>query len=171
MSDQTPEMPAQPVGGEEAAGPQLMIEKVFLKDVSFEAPNVPEIFTEEGQQEIQLNMSQRTRSVDGDRYMVILTVTVTSKIAGTTAFLAEVQQGGFFQLAGFEENQLHAALGTICPAVLFPYARQQISDLVINGGFPPLLLQHMNFDALYADQLRQKQQEAQMSAPSGEGLN
>ena len=118
--NQTPE-------GQEAAategqqGPQFSVQKIYLKDVSFESPGAPNIFKDNGQPELKMNLTQR-----------VLTVTVTCKIGEKTAYLAEVQQAGIFGIVGFEQEQLQATLGAYCPTVLFPYARQQISDMVAN---------------------------------------
>lgn len=160
--NQTPE-------GQEAAasegqpGPQFSVQKIYLKDVSFESPGAPNIFKEGGQPELKMNLTQRVQSVDENFYEVVLTVTVTCKIGEKTAYLAEVQQAGIFGIVGFEQEQLQATLGAYCPTVLFPYARQQISDLVIHGGFQPLLLQPVNFDQLYAEQLRRQASEVSES--------
>ncbi|MEM9532276.1 MAG: protein-export chaperone SecB [Pseudomonadota bacterium] len=140
---------------------RFTVQKIYLKDVSFEAPGAPGIFTERGEPELKMNLQQRVQSVADDQYEVILTVTVTCKLGDKTAYLAEVQQAGIFGLGGFEQEQLQATLGAYCPTILFPYARQQISELVSHGGFQPLLLQPVNFDQLYADQVRRRFEEAQ----------
>lgn len=146
------------------ANGQIAVQKVYVKDVSFEVPNAPAIFQENGQLDLQLNLAQTTESLAEDVYDVTLTVTATTKVGETTAYLAEVKQAGIFTIKGFEPNQTHAAVGIYCPTTLFPYARAVISDLVAQGGFPPLTLQHVNFETLYADQMRkQQEQQAQES--------
>ncbi len=157
-------------GAEQPAGTnaQLNIQKIFVNDISFEAPNSPEVFREQAQLDVQLNMSQKAKPVGDDTFEVLLAVTVTAKMGEKTAYLAEIQQGGIFGISGLDQPQLHAALGTYCPSVLFPYARQLIADLVGHGGFPPLVLQHINFDAMYADQMRQSQQAAAENGGSAE---
>ena len=153
--------------GNAAEGPRFSVQKIYLKDVSFESPAAPAIFQEQNvQPELKMNLTQRVNSIAEDMYEVVLTVTVTCKMGEKTAYLAEVQQAGAFGIAGFEQEQLQATLGSYCPTVLFPYARQQISDLVLHGGFQPLLLQPVNFDQLYAEQVRRRQAEAQ--AQTGE---
>lgn len=148
-------------GGDAPRGPAFAIQKLYVKDVSFECPGAPGIFQESGgQPELKMNLSQRVQAVGDNGYEVVLTVTVTCKIGEKTAYLAEVQQAGIFALVGFTQEQLQATLGAYCPTVLFPYARQQIADLVLNGGFQPLLLQPVNFDQLYAEQVRQRQAQA-----------
>ena len=149
---------------EEAATAQFQIQKLYTKDVSFELPNAPQIFQENGQADVKMSLAQRVDDLGDNLHEVVLTVTVTCKIGEKTAYLAEVQQGGLFNIVGFQQDQLQATLGAYCPTILFPYARQQISDLVLHGGFHPLLLQPVNFDQLYAEQMRRRQEEAQAQA-------
>ena len=143
-----------------AAQAQLNVQKIYLKDASFEAPNAPQVFQEQGQPRIDLNLSQKVQNFAEGLYEVVLSLTVTCKMEDRTVYLAEVQQAGIFALNGFEDGQRDVVLGTYCPHTLFPYARQAISDLVLNGGFPPFLLQPINFDQIYADQLKRRQGEA-----------
>ncbi len=159
--NQTPDTAGQ--GAAQADQPRFSVMKLFIKDVSFESPSSPEIFQNPGEPELKLNLNQRVKSLEDNNYEVILTVTVTCKVGEQTAYLAEVQQGGLFNIVGFEPEQAQATLGSYCPAILFPYARQQISDLVLHGGFQPLLLQPVNFDQLYAEQIRRQQAEATAS--------
>ncbi|HSR66104.1 MAG TPA: protein-export chaperone SecB [Xanthomonadaceae bacterium] len=146
-------------GAEQAAGPAFTVEKVYVKDVSFEAPGTPQVFNEPGQPQLQMNLNQRVQRLNESAFEVVLGVTLTCNIEDKTAYLAEVQQAGVFGLAGFDDQTLDAMLGTHCPNVLYPYARQAISDLISAGGFPPFLLQPINFDALYAEGLRQRAQQ------------
>lgn len=143
-----------PVAGNGQAAPQrqLALQKIYVRDASFEVPNAPAVFQEEGQPQVQLNLSHKAGQIGEGNYDVVLTLTVTCTLNERTAYLAEVQQAGVFAAAGFPQEELDAILGSYCPNVLFPYARQMVSDLVQNGGFPPLLLQPINFDALYAEQ-------------------
>ncbi len=154
---------AAPQAGNPENAPIMSLQKIYIKDVSFETPNAPEIFNEKGQPEIKMNLNQKVKKIADDTYEIVLAVTVTCKILEKTAYLVEVQQAGIFSLANFEENILHQTLGSYCPNVLFPYARQMISDLVMNGGFQPLLLQPVNFDQLYAQQMQQAQAQAESS--------
>ena len=149
-----------------ASGAQLSLQKVYIKDASFEAPGAPHIFQDQNQPQIQLNLQQQVGVLAENIYEVVLTVTVTCKLAEKTAYLAEVQQAGVFGLNGFDQPNREAVLATYCPNVLFPYARQVVSDLVQNGGFPPFFLQPINFDALYADQQRRR-----MESGQGAGAN
>ena len=146
------------------AGAMFTLEKVYLKDVSFEAPGAPQVFTEQGQPQLQMNLSQKVQRLSDNAFEVVLGVTLTCTTGEKTAYLAEVQQAGVFGLQGFSEQALDAMLGTHCPNALYPYARQAIGDLVQSGGFPPFLLQPINFENLYAESLRQRAQQAQDGA-------
>lgn len=132
---------------------QFQLQKLYVKDVSFELPNAPEIFKDGGQAEIKMNLSQRVNDVSDNIYEVLLTVTVTAMAGEKTAYLAEVQQAGLFMIDGFNDQNQHAVLNTMCPHTLFPYASRVITDLVADGGFPPLVLQPINFDQVYAQRL------------------
>jgi preprotein translocase subunit SecB len=142
----------------QASQPQLMLQKIYVKDVSFEAPNAPQVFQEiaetDQQPQVQLNLGHKATALGGDLYEVILSLTLTCTLGERTAYLAEVQQAGLFGVAGFSEQDHAGIIGSYCPNLLFPYARQVISSLVLEGGFPPFLLQPINFDALFAEQQR-----------------
>ena len=155
MADET----ANGAAGAETATPsQFVLQKIYVKDASFEAPNAPQVFNEEGQPQLQLNLAQKVGNVGENVYEVVLTVTLTCSLAGKTAYLAEVAQAGVFAVAGFDQRNLEAILSTYCPNVLFPYARQAVGELIVNGGFPPYYLQPINFEQLYAEQLRRRAQ-------------
>jgi preprotein translocase subunit SecB len=141
-------------------GPQLSVQKIYLKDASFEAPGAPAIFQDQTQPRVDMNLTQKVSNVGENLFEVVLAVTVTCKAGEKTAYLCEVQQAGVFGCAGFEAGQLDAVLGTYCPHVLFPYVRQVISDLIQNGGFPPLFLQPINFEQVYAESLKRRQGQA-----------
>ena len=143
---------------------QLNLQRIYVKDVSFEAPGAPQIFQQQGQPNVELNLAQRVAPIGTDVYEVVLSVTATCRVEDKTAYLVEVQQAGIFGLSGFDAQGRDAVLATYCPNVLFPYARQVISELVQNGGFPPFFLQPINFDALYAEQMRRR---AESGAPQG----
>ena len=142
-------------------GPSFTVEKIYIKDISFEAPGTPQVFNEAGQPQLQMNLNQQVQRLSEGAFEVVLGVTLTCTIAEKTAYLAEVQQAGVFGLTGFDESTLDGMLGTHCPNVLYPYARQTISDLIQAGGFPPFLLQPINFEALYAEGVRQRAEQAQ----------
>jgi len=162
MSENTPINPVSNGAGE--ANAQLSLQKVYIKDASFEVPGAPQIFQEQGQPQVQLNLSQQVGTLSDNVYEVVLTVTVTCKLAEKTAYLAEVQQAGVFGMSGFDPANREAVLATYCPNVLFPYARQIVSDLIQNGGFPPFLLQPINFESLYAEQMRRRADGTQPNA-------
>ena len=153
MSDETTNGAVAPA---EAAGPAFTVEKIYVKDVSFEVPGAPAIFTENVQPELQLNLNQRVQRLGENAFEVVLGVTLTCKAGDKTAYVAEVQQAGIFGLMGLEAQAVDVLLGTQCPNILFPYVRQLVSDLVQAGGFPPFYLQPINFEALYAESLRQR---------------
>ena len=153
MSDETTNGAVAPA---EAAGPAFTVEKIYIKDVSFEVPGAPAIFTENVQPELQLNLNQRVQRLGENAFEVVLGVTLTCKAGDKTAYVAEVQQAGIFGLMGLEAQAVDVLLGTQCPNILFPYVRQLVSDLVQAGGFPPFFLQPINFEALYAESLRQR---------------
>jgi preprotein translocase subunit SecB len=153
---------------EAAAGAQFQIQKLYTKDVSLELPNAPQIFQESGQADVKMTLSQRVEGLGENLHEIVLTVTVTATVGDRTAYLVEVAQAGIFLVAGFNEQTLHAVINTLCPNTLFPYARQTISSLVTDGGFPPLTLQPVNFDQLYAQRLQQLANEQQSGVASPE---
>lgn len=140
----------------ENAEPHFSIEKIYLKDVSFESPDAPAIFTEEWSPEINMNLNSTGKPVEDNIFEVELSITVTAKNNDKTAFLVEIKQCGIFSISGMDEANLNGMLGSFCPNILFPYAREAISDLVSKGGFPQLLLAPVNFDALYAQNVQSK---------------
>ncbi len=149
-------------------GASFTVEKLYIKDVSFEAPNAPAVFNEQGQPELQMNLNQKVQRLNENAFEVVLGVTLTCTVNGKTAYLAEVQQAGVFGLVGFEEAGIDAMLGTQCPAVLYPYVRQTIGDLIQSGGFPQFFMQPINFDALYAEGLRQRAEQQESGGVNGE---
>ncbi|NOY66228.1 MAG: protein-export chaperone SecB [Gammaproteobacteria bacterium] len=126
------------------------IHSIYLKDVSFEAPNSPEVFKTQFQPEIEMNLNLQTNNLEDHVYEVVLSVTVSAKANDKAAFLVELQQAGVFTLKGFDKENMGPMLGIYCPNVLFPYARESVANLVTKGGFPQLLLEPVNFEALYA---------------------
>ncbi|ALQ95070.1 protein-export chaperone SecB [Xylella fastidiosa] len=156
MSDEITNGAAKPT--EAISGPTFTIEKIYIKDVSFEAPNSPAVFNEAGQPELQLNLNQRVQRLNENAFELVLHVTLTCTAAGKTAYVVEVQQAGVFGLFGLDQHAIGVLLGTQCPNILFPYVRSLVSDLIQIGGFPPFYLQPINFDALYAETLRQRAQ-------------
>lgn len=143
---------------------QFQVQKVYLKDASFEAPNAPAIFTHDWDPKINVELNTRAERVNEEVMEVVVTVTITAKLQETTAYLCEVQQAGVFTVKGIEGERLNGLLGGYCPQILFPYAREAVSDLIAKGGFPQMLLAPVNFDALYAQQRAQQQQQQQGTA-------
>ncbi len=142
----------------------LAIQKIYTKDVSFESPNSPLGFQDEWKPSISVDLNTDGQSLENDHYEVVLSVTVTATNNDKTVFLAEVQQAGVFHLTGFDEEQRNFILGSYCPGTLFPYAREVISSLVTDGGYPPVILAPVNFEALYHEH-QQKNKAADTDAP------
>jgi preprotein translocase subunit SecB len=143
---------------EQNADKQLAISKIYIKDSSFESPQSPGIFrTGEWKPQTNLNLRSTHTPVDDNFHEVVLTVTVEAKDDDKSLFLVELQQAGIFEIAGYEGEELAAILGSFCPNILFPYAREVIASLIQRGGFPEFVLQPINFDALYL-QAKQQQQ-------------
>ena len=145
----------------QANGPNFTVEKIYVKDVSFEVPGAPAIYSENIAPELNLNLNQRVQRLAENAFEVILGVTLTCKAGDKTAYVAEVQQAGVFGLVGLDPQSIDVLLGTQCPNILFPYVRQLLSDLIQAGGFPPFFLQPINFDGLYAETLRQRAAQGQ----------
>ncbi len=141
------------------AQPEFQIQRVYVKDVSFEAPNTPVVFQKEWQPEIKLDMDTQTQVLAQDVYEVSLTLTVTCKLGEETAFLCEVKQAGIFTAANLDAQNLAHCLGAFCPNILFPYARETVASLVSRGSFPQLNLAPVNFDALFASHIAQLEAE------------
>ena len=136
---------------------QFSIQKIYTKNISFESPNAPEMFTHDFQPQLDVDLNVESKKLEDGVFHVVVRVTATTKMESRTAFLCEVEQAGIFTIQGFEEGELNYILGAQCPNTLFPYAREAVSDLVIRGGFPQLLLEPVNFDAMYANHLEQQQ--------------
>ncbi|MBB3104310.1 protein-export chaperone SecB [Azomonas macrocytogenes] len=140
-----------------AQGPQFALQRVYVRDLSFEAPKSPEIFRQDWTPGISLDINTRQNNLEGDFYEVVLTLSVTVKNGEDVAFIAEVQQAGIFLIKGLDAPSMSHTLGAFCPNILFPYARETLDSLVIRGTFPALMLAPVNFDALYAQELSRQQ--------------
>ena len=138
---------------------QFSIQKVYTKDLSFETPNSPKVFREKWEPAVDFNLGTHVDKLDETIFEVTLTVTITVKSLDLAAYLVEVNQAGIFMLGNFSEQEMGPMLGSFCPNILFPYAREVVSDLVTKGGFPQLLPAPVNFDALYNQHLQQVQQQ------------
>lgn len=139
---------------------RFVIQKIYTKDISFETPNSPDIFREEWKPELDLQLGNEYARIDDDNHEITLTVTVTAKVGDKVAFLVEVKQAGVFSLTGYSDQEMGPLVGSYCPNTLFPFAREVISDIVLKGGFPQLVLAPVNFDALYMNQIEQAKQQA-----------
>lgn len=150
-------------------GPEFAIQKIYTKDISFEAPNSPAVFLKEwkGDTNVQLNTKARVLNEQEGVFEVELGLTVTTTSEGETSYLVELKQAGVFVVRGFPDDQRGHLLGAYCPNLLFPFAREVVADLVLKGGFPQMLLQPINFDALYAQHQQQGNQDS--PAPAAEG--
>jgi preprotein translocase subunit SecB len=153
--------------GDEASNQQqLAIHKIYLKDASLESPSSPDIFRSNWKPQTHLDLDTRAKQIDEEgNYEIVLRITVTAKVEERTAYLVEIQQAGIFAVQGFDEATHNGILGSYCPSILFPYAREAISDLTAKAGFPPTVLAPVNFDALYAEKLAQQQQQASGDEP------
>ena len=132
--------------------PVFSIEKVYVKDLSLEIPNAPQVFLEREAPQVDIQLHHNSNSVENDVYQTVLTVTVTAKVADRTLFLVEAAQAGIFVVRNIPQQDLEPVLGIACPNILFPYVREVISDLVVRAGFPPVVLAPVNFEAIYAQQ-------------------
>ena len=142
------------------------IQRIYVKDISFESPNAPAIFRKEWQPEVKLDLDTRSEKLEDNMFEVILSLTVTTTVAGETAFLCEVQQAGIFAVPELQDAQMAHMLASFCPNILFPYARETVANLVNRGTFPQLNLAPVNFDALFAQYVQQRQAEAQAQLPN-----
>lgn len=147
---------------EQPAQPQLALERIYAKDISFEVPSA-KVFTKEWQPELNINLSSSAEQIDTTHYEVVLKVTVSADNQQETAFIAEVQQAGIFLMENIDQEQLPQLLGAYCPSILFPFAREAINDIVTKGSFPQLLLAPINFDAAFAENLARAQQDQQQA--------
>lgn len=139
---------------------QFMIQRIYVKDLSYETPNTPAVFQQQWEPELNLDLNTTSTQLENGVFEVVLTVTATVANQKTTAFLVEVKQAGIFTIQGAATNQLDHLLNSFCPSILFPYAREAITSQVIRGSFPQLVLAPINFDALYMQQLQEKQKAA-----------
>jgi preprotein translocase subunit SecB len=149
------------------------VEKIYLKDLSLEIPNSPQVFAERESPKIDISLRNEARALEAGVFEVVLTSTVTAKVQDRTVFLVEAAQAGIFQLRNVPQDQIEPVLNVVCGNVLFPYLRETVANVVSRGGFPPFLMNHVSFEALYEQRLQQQQQQQQQQqsqsggAPSG----
>jgi preprotein translocase subunit SecB len=162
MSDATPSTlnPAMMQGADPRSQPVVQVEKVYVKDLSLEIPNAPQIFAEQVQPQLEMAIQTQGQKLTEQHFEVTVTATVTAKAGERTVFLVEIAQAGIFLLANIAPQDIEPVLGITCPTILYPYLREAVSDTVTRGGFPTVLLQHMTFDQLYMQRVQERQQQA-----------
>ena len=169
MSEQNPDSGSSTNSSGVSTNGQIRLDRIYLKDASFESPGTPEVFGEEWKPELNVDIGARTNGGPNGFFEVVLSTTVRAKRAnGKTAYIVEAQQAGLFHIQGIAGEVLQRALGTVCPTTLFPYLRESVDALVVRGGFPPLHLAPVNFEALYRQAVAQQknQAEAELQAKS-----
>ena len=143
--------------GSASEGPKFALQRIYIKDASFESPKAPDCFRGQWQPKVNLELNSKHTGLDNDLYEVVLQVTVTARNAeDEVIYIIEVQQAGIFLIQGLEGDPFYKTLGSFCPSVLFPYVRETIDSFVIKGSFPALMLAPVNFDAIYEHTLQQK---------------
>ena len=148
----------QAVAQDQADQQQFVTQRIYTKDISFESPSTPGVFRQEWKPAVNVDLNTKSNRIDDEgNHEVSLTVTITAKIEEDTAFLVEVQQAGVFFVVGIDGDSLRQVLATVAPTILFPYAREAIDNLVVKGGFPPLMLAPVNFDALFRQAVAQQE--------------
>lgn len=143
---------------------QFALQRIYVKDLSFESPKAPAVFQAQWEPQVNLDLNTRHNKLQDDIYEVVLSLSATvTNGAEDVTFIAEVQQAGIFAIAGLDENSMRHTLGAFCPNILFPYAREAIDNLVSRGSFPPLMLAPVNFDALFAQAEQRRLAEAEQA--------
>jgi len=150
---------AASAANENSNQPQFALQRIYVKDQSFESPNAPQIFQEQWRPQVNLDLNTSHEKISDNQYEVVLSLTVTAKVEEKTAYLIEVQQAGIFMVQNIEGAQLGQMLGSYCPTILFPYARETIDTAAAKGSFPALMLAPVNFDAIYAQAVKQRQEQ------------
>ncbi len=143
--------------------PQFALQRIYVKDISFESPGAPDVFQQQWKPQINMDLNTSNRKVSDSQFEVTLSLSITAKVEEKVAFIVEVQQAGIFHISGIEGPQLAQTLGAFCPNVLFPYAREAVDSVVNKGSFPSLMLAPVNFDAIFAEAMKRKQEEAQQA--------
>ena len=159
MTEQDSKLAQKDNGPDDA---QFLVQKVYVKDTSFETPNTPEIFKMEWRPEVEMNMINKAIPIGDDHFDVVLTVTLTVKVGDKTAYLIEINQAGIFMIRNLPADVIDRMLAIVCANILFPFVRETVSDVVTRGGFPQLLLAPVNFDALFEQE--QAEGKAQLEA-------
>jgi preprotein translocase subunit SecB len=149
---------------QDAPNREFAVQRIYTKDISFETPNSPAVFQQEWKPETGVNLNTAVNKLSDEVFEVTLTVTVTSKLGEQTAYLCEVTQAGIFTAKGFPEQEMGPLLGAFCPNQLFPYLREVVSELVMKGSFPQMVLQPVNFDMIYAQHQQERAKKVQQEA-------
>jgi preprotein translocase subunit SecB len=159
-----------PVEGaqEEQTQPNFALQRIYVKDISFESPNSPMIFQKQWKPEVKMDLNTKNASLGDNHYEVVVSATFTVSVEGMTAYIVEVQQAGIFTLTGMEGMQLAQAVNAFCPNLLFPYLRETIDSVVVKGSYPAMMIAPVNFDALFAQTVMEKQKEAAAAAEQQE---
>ena len=144
---------------DEDTAPQFSLQRIYVRDLSFEAPKSPAIFRQAWEPSVALDLNTRQKPLEDDFHEVVLTLSVTVKNGDEVAFIAEVQQAGIFLIKNLDAGSMSHTLGAFCPNILFPYARETLDSLVVRGSFPALMLAPVNFEALYAQEMQRMQEE------------
>ncbi len=155
-------------GEGQAPETQFSIQRVFLKDCSFESPRSPTVFQAEWKPQVTFDLKTRSSKIVDDAYEVVVQITAEAKLEDQTAFIVEVHEAGIFTLKGYEDEQMEVLLGSVCPNIVYPYARESIDSLIVKGTFPALMLAPINFDGLYQQQKQQAAQAAGNGQAGGE---
>ena len=155
---------------EATPSPVFQIQRVYLKDLSLEQPNSPQILLEQQQPQVDINLALAAEGVSDGVYEVSVTATVTTKIGDRTLFLVEAKQAGIFEIRHIPNEQLQGVVSVVCPQILYPYLRAIVSDVCTRAGFPPILLTEVNFQAMYEAQQAQAAQGGNAAAGNGSGL-
>ena len=144
--------------------PTFAVQRIFLKDISFESPNSPDVFKSEWKPQVNMDLNTANKQISENQWEVVLPLSISANVDEKPAFIVEIQQGGIFMIEGLNPQQHAHTLGAFCPNMLFPYARETIDSMVVKGSFPALMLQPVNFDAIFAEALRRQQEEAKEGA-------
>jgi preprotein translocase subunit SecB len=152
----------------QSAQANFALQRIYVKDISFESPNSPAVFQKPWKPEVKMDLNTKNTKLGDDHYEVVVSVTLTVTVDSMTAYIVEIQQAGIFVVQGIEGGHLAQALSAFCPNLLFPYLRETIDTVVLKGSFPALMLAPVNFDAIFAQAVMQRQKEAAEAAEAGQ---
>ena len=150
--------------GKEAAQAVFALERIYVKDTSFESPNSPDIFKKQWKPEVKMDLFTKNKQLGDELYEIVVCTTLTATVDGMTAYIAEVQQAGIFTVQGLQGMQLAQALSSYCPNILFPYLREAMDTIIVKGSFSPAMMAPVNFDAIFANAVMQKKKQVEDAA-------